>query len=118
MRIGEELGITGTQVQRLYRLGLLDRQKREARAAQDAATLESPLGQLGFHPDLLHALHDIKLRTVADVLAMDRREFTAVALRYHNVRKRVLAPLFAICDRLAAPPGPIEKGRMGESVTC
>lgn len=99
-RIGEELGITGTQVQRLYKLGLLDRLKREAKAAQDAATPESPLGRLGFHPDLVHALSGMRLRTVGEVMAMDRKEFTAAALRYHNVRKRILSPLFEICDRL------------------
>ena len=99
-RIGEELGISGTQVQRLYKLGVLDREKRAASAAQDAARPHTSLSHLRLDRDLTYALRHMGLRTLADVIAMDRAEFTAAALRYHNVRKRTLTPLFAILDRL------------------
>ena len=81
---------------------LLDRQKREARAAQDAATAETALDKLGLDPDVAHALRSMGLRDVAAVISMDRREFTAMALRYHNVRKRTLSPLLELCERLTS----------------
>ena len=101
-RIGEDLGISGTQAQRLYRAGLLHRQKREAQAAQNAATAETALDKLGLDPDVAYALRSMGLRDVAAVIAMDRRELMAKVLRFHNVGKRTLSPLFTLCDRLTA----------------
>ena len=64
-RIGEELGISGVQAGRLYKLGLADREKRKAEAAQAAATPATPVEAFGLHRDLTSALievRDAKLR--------------------------------------------------------
>ena len=98
-RIGEELGISGVQVGRLYKLGLADREKRKAEAAQAAATPATPVEALGLHGDVTTALIRMGCTDLLSILTQDWTAFQAKVRRYPNVRRRVLQPLLAIRER-------------------
>lgn len=92
-RIGEELGVSQVQAGRLYKLGLRDREKREAKAARDAATLGTPVDQLGLPDELTQALLAMGLADLCSILTQDIRRFESKVLQYPNVSRRSLIPL-------------------------
>lgn len=98
-RIGEELGISGVQVGRLYKLGIQDRERRAAEAARAAATPGTLIKTLGLGDDVTAALHHFGCSDVLSVLTQDWATLEARALRYPHVTRRALRPLLAIRER-------------------
>ena len=95
-KIGEEHGVSITQAAKLYKLGLGDREKRKASAAQAVATLDTPVEQLGFEPALTFALIHLGCTDLASVFAYRPESLTSALLTYPKLGRRSLVPL----DRL------------------
>ena len=102
-RIGQELGVSGTQAARLYRAGMKDRARREAADARATATLDTGMADLGLPGELTAAMIDMGLTDLRSILAMERRAFEAVVLRYPNVGRRALKVLGEIRARFSEP---------------
>ncbi len=95
-RIGEEHGISRTQAGKLYRLGLNDREKRKVAAALAAATLETPVRELGLEAAVMFALTHLRCTDLASVLAYRPATLISLLLTYPDIGRRTLVPL----DRL------------------
>jgi len=98
-RIGEELGISGVHVGRLYKFGLQDREARRAKTAQAAATPATLVETLGLHRDVTAALVDMGCTDLLFMLTQDWTAFQAKALSYPYVTRAMLRPLFTIRAR-------------------
>lgn len=100
-KIAGELSLSVARAQSLHKAALIGRKKQEASAARAAATGDTAVTAAGLHPDLSRALSEEGLQTLALVMRMDRMDLVRTVLRYPNVGRRVLEPLFELCDRLA-----------------
>jgi Tat protein secretion system quality control protein TatD with DNase activity len=99
-KIAGELGLSVARAQSLHKAALIGRDKQQASAARAAASGDTVVTAAGLHPDLARALSEEGLRTLAAVMRMDRMELARAVLCYPNVGRRVLEPLFELCDRL------------------
>lgn len=101
LRLGEELGVSGTQASRLYHAAMKDRVKRKAAEARASATLDTEVADLGLPSELTTGMLGMGLTNLPSVLGMERRAFESVVLGYPNVGRRALRVLGEIRARFS-----------------